>query len=94
MTPEVSAAAPAAPVPPYYVSANLHSQDRAWVNDSATGQVIAKVGVRGQLPIAISAADDRTFAIVFQDLYRPAFTTFMRLTLGLTGTRPRSGGCR
>jgi dipeptidyl aminopeptidase/acylaminoacyl peptidase len=86
VTPEVTAAAPAVPMPPYYVSANLHSQDRAWVNDSATGQVIAKVGVKGQLPIAISAAaDDRTFALVFQDLYRPAFTTFMRLTLRADG---------
>ena len=86
VTPAVTAAAPAVPVPPYYVSANLHSQDRAWVNNSATGQVIAKVGVKGQLPIAISAtADDRTFALVFQDLYRPAFTTFMRLTLRADG---------
>jgi hypothetical protein len=86
VTPRVTAAAPAAPVPSYYVSANLHSQDRAWVNDSATGQVIAKVGVHKQLPIAISAAaDDRTFALVFQDLYRPAFTTFMLLTLRADG---------
>jgi hypothetical protein len=90
VTPEVTAAAPAVPVPPYYVAANLHTQAKAWVYDSATGQVLAKVGVAGQLPIGITAAaDDRTFAIVFKDLYRPAFTTFMRLTLGAHG-RPAS----
>jgi hypothetical protein len=90
VTPEVTAAAPAVPVPPYYVAANLHTQAKAWVYDSVTGRVLAKVGVAGQLPIAITAAaDDRTFAIVFQDLYRSAFTTFMRLTLGADG-RPAS----
>jgi hypothetical protein len=85
MSPAVTAA-PAAPMPQYYVSANVHTQDRAWINDSATGQVIAKVGVPGQLPIAITAAaDDRTFIIVFQDLYRGQFVTFTRLTLGADG---------
>jgi hypothetical protein len=89
VTPDVTAAAPAVPVPPYYVAANLHTQAKAWVYDSITGQVLGKVGVAGQLPIDITAADDRTFAIVFKDLYRPAFTTFMRLTLGADG-RPAS----
>jgi hypothetical protein len=85
-TPNASPAAPPVPVPPFYVSANLHSQDRAWVNNSATGQVISKVGVPGQLPIAIAAAaDDRTFVIVFQDLYRSSFTTFARLALRSDG---------
>ena len=84
--PAVTAAAPAVPVPPYYVAANLHTQAKAWVYDSATAQVLGKVGVARQLPIAIAAAaDDRTFAIVFQDLYRPALTTFMRLTLSADG---------
>ena len=86
VTPEVTAAAPAVPVPPYYVAANYHTQAKAWVYDSVTGQVLGKAGVAGQLPIGITAAaDDRTFAIVFQDLYRSAFTTFMRLTLGADG---------
>jgi hypothetical protein len=85
-TPQVTAAAPATPVPPYYVAANFHTQAKAWVYDSVTGQVLAKVGVAGQLPIGITAAaDDRTFALVFQDLYRPAFVTFMGLTLGADG---------
>jgi hypothetical protein len=86
VTPAVTAAAPEVPVPPYYVAANFHTQAKAWVYDSVTGQVLGKVGVAGQLPIGITAAaDDRTFAIVFQDLYRSAFTTFMRLTLGADG---------
>jgi hypothetical protein len=86
VTPAVTAAAPAVPVPPYYVAANLHTQAKAWVYDSVTGQVLGKAGVAGQLPIGITAAaDDRDFAIVFRDLYRPAFTTFMRLTLGADG---------
>jgi hypothetical protein len=86
VTPAVTAAAPAVPIPRYYVAANLHTQAKAWVYDSATGQVLGKAGVAGQLPIAITAAaDDRTFAIAFQDLYRPAFTTYMRLTLRADG---------
>jgi hypothetical protein len=86
ITPAVTAAAPAAPVPPYYVAANLHTQAKAWIYDSVTGQVLGKLAVAGQLPVDIAAAaDDRDFAIVFHDLYRPAFTTFMRLTLGDDG---------
>jgi hypothetical protein len=83
---DVSPAVPPAPIPPFYVAANLHSQAKAWVYNSVTGQVISKVGVPGQLPIAITAAaDDRTFVVVFQDLYRTEFTTFTRLVLGADG---------
>jgi hypothetical protein len=83
---DVSPAVPPVPIPPFYVAANLHSQAKAWVYNSVTGQVISKVGVPGQLPIAITAAaDDRTFVVVFQDLYRTEFTTFTRLTLSADG---------
>jgi hypothetical protein len=85
-TPDASPAVPPVPIPPFYVAANLHSQAKAWVYDSATGQVISKVGVPGQLPIAITAAaDDRTFVVVFQDLNRTEFITFTRLTLAADG---------
>jgi hypothetical protein len=87
-TPDVSPAAarPAAPIPSFWVSAALNGQDRAWVNNPVTGQVISKVGVTGQLPVAIAAAaDDRTFVVVFRDLYNGAITTFTRLALDASG---------
>jgi hypothetical protein len=81
-----AAASPAAPIPSLWVSAARHGQARVWVNNSVTGQVISKVGVAKQLPIAISAAaDDRTFVVVFQDLYNEVITTFTRLALTASG---------